>query len=220
MRFAPNRYLKNVIWLKRGLYDDDEAFSGLLPGPDGLNDIMTAIATGGHIDEHCRFVSEDTVLVAQVTEEEAQKDPIARVNYKRLEDNVAILKKSVIQDGRPVKIERIPMPTSLYTTMKKGDGVYDYYNKKYFDGFVYPLRSEINVIAATSYNNFLITNGAVLAPQYWKPGFPELMQQKDLEAQKILAGLFPDRKVYTFNVRVLNFGGGGIHCITQQQPVC
>lgn len=212
--------LKNVIWLKRGIYDDDKAFSGLLLGPDGLNDIMTAIATGGHIDEHCRFVSEDTVLVAQVTEEEVEKDPIAKVNYERLEENVAILKKSVIQDGRSLNIVRIPMPIPLYSTMKKGDGVYDYYDKKYFDGFVYPIRSEIDVIAATSYNNFLITNGAVLAPKYWKPGLPASMKQKDSEAQEILASLFPDRKVYTFDVKTLNFGGGGIHCITQQQPVC
>lgn len=212
--------LKNVIWLKRGIYDDDKAFSGLLPGPDGLNDIMTAIATGGHIDEHCRFVSEDTVLVAQVTEEEAEKDPIAKVNYERLEENVAILKESVIQDGRSLNIVRIPMPIPLYSTMKKGDGVYDYYDKKYFDGFVYPIRSEIDVIAATSYNNFLITNGAVLAPKYWKPGLPESMKQKDREAQEILAKLFPDRKVYTFDIKTLNFGGGGIHCITQQQPFC
>jgi agmatine deiminase len=160
------------------------------------------------------------VLVAQVTEEEAEKDPIAKVNYERLEENVAILKESVIQDGRSLNIVRIPMPIPLYSTMKKGDGVYDYYDKKYFDGFVYPIRSEIDVIAATSYNNFLITNGAVLAPKYWKPGLPESMKQKDREAQEILAKLFPDRKVYTFDIKTLNFGGGGIHCITQQQPFC
>ncbi len=211
--------LSNVIWLKRGVYDDDKALSGLLPGPDGLNSIMTAVATGGHIDEHCRFVSEDTVLVAEVTQEEADKDPIARINYERLETNVKILENSFTQDGRRLKIKRIPTPVSLFTTMKKGDGVYDYYYEKYFDGFVYPIREELNIIAAASYCNFLITNGAVLAPEYWKPGLPASIKKKDHQARKILESLFPGRKVYTFDVKVLNFGGGGIHCITQQQPV-
>lgn len=210
--------LEKVIWLKKGLYEDDLPFNGLLPGPDGVRDVMTCFATGGHIDEYCRFVSEDVVLVCEVTEEEAGADPIARVNRERLEENVAILRNAVDQDGKPLEIERIPTPAPLFCTMRKGDGVYDAYCEKYGDGFIYPLGDSIKVVAASSYNNFLITNGAVLAPCYWRPGLPEVMEVKDRQAREVLAKLFPDRKIHTLDARALNFGGGGIHCITQQEP--
>ncbi|MGD2085384.1 MAG: agmatine deiminase family protein [Candidatus Aminicenantes bacterium] len=210
--------LKNVIWLKKGVYEDDHAFDGPLPGPDGLKDIMTCVTTGGHIDEFCRFVSTDTVLVAEVSKEEADANPIAKVNRERMEENTAILRKAVDQDGKPLKIVRIPLPDPLFSTMKAGDGVYDYFVDKYKSGFTFPIGNEIKVIAACSYNNFLITNGAILAPQYWKPGLQERIKEKDQKAVEILGELFPDRKVYTFDVMALNLGGGGIHCITQQQP--
>ncbi len=210
--------LKKVIWLKKGVYEDDLPFNGMLPGPDGSKDIMTAMATGGHIDEHCRFVSEDTVLVAEVSEEEAKQNPIAEVNRNRLEENVAILKNASDQDGKRLNIRRIPLPDPLFATIRKGDAIYDQYYEKYKNGFVYPLGDEIKVIAASSYNNFLITNGAVLAPQYWKPGLPDRIRKKDQEAKEVLTDLFPNREIYTFDVMILNWDGGGIHCITQQQP--
>jgi agmatine deiminase len=46
--------LKKVIWLKKGVYEDDQAHNGPLPGPDGLKDIWPCVPTNGHIDEHCR----------------------------------------------------------------------------------------------------------------------------------------------------------------------
>ncbi len=210
--------LKNVIWLKKGLYEDDHAFDGPLPGPDGLKDIFTCTTTGGHIDEFCRFVSADTVLMAEVTENEADECPIAKVNRERIEENVKILEESVDQDGKPLKIKRIPLPDPLFTTMKAGDAVYDYYHDKYAGGFTFPIANEIKVIAASSYNNFLVTNGAILGARYWKPGLPESIRMKDDEAGKILEKLFPHRAIHTFDVMALNLGGGGIHCITQQEP--
>lgn len=210
--------LEKVIWLNKGIYDDDLAFEGALPGPDGLKDILTCIATGGHIDEYCRFVSEDTILLAEVSEEEAKINPISRVSRERLEENFKILINSTDQDGKPFKIKRIPLPESMYLTFKAGDGVYDYYYEKYSAGFVIPIGSEIKAISASSYNNFLITNGAVLAPKYWKPGLSESIKEKDEIAHAILQELFPDRELHTFDVMALNIGGGGIHCITQQEP--
>jgi agmatine deiminase len=73
-------------------------------------------------------------------------------------------------------------------------------------------------IAAASYCNFLITNGAVLSQKFWKPGLPLSWRKKDQEAKKILQTLFPDRKIYQFDAMAINIGGGGIHCITQQEP--
>lgn len=210
----------NIIWLKQGLYEDTLAFDDVLPGPDGLKNVLTCITTGGHIDEHCRFVNKDTVLVAEVTEEEAARNPIARINRERMETNVAILKKFRSSDGLSLKIVRLPVPEPLYSTMHPGDGVYDYYLEKYAtSGFISPLGQEISVIAASSYNNFFIGNAAIFAPRYWNPGLPKRIQEKDENAVRILKELFPGYAVYTFDVSLLNFGGGGIHCITQQQPV-
>lgn len=143
---------------------------------------------------------------------------IARVNRQRLEENFAILDNATDQDGNPFTIVRIPLPEPMFLTVKAGDGVYDYYYKKYSAGFILPLGSEINLITASSYVNFLIINDMVLAPKYWKPGLPERFKEKDRQALEVLQGVFPDREIHSFDVMALNIGGGGIHCITQQQP--
>jgi agmatine deiminase len=73
------------------------------------------------------------------------------------------------------------------------------------------LRLEQDGVRLTlSYLNFLIANGLVLAPSF---GVPE-----DDAARGILAELFPDRRVVQIPVLDIVRGGGGIHCITQQQP--
>ncbi|RNB87214.1 hypothetical protein EDM56_16185 [Brevibacillus fluminis] len=36
---------------------------------------------------------------------------------------------------------------------------------------------------------------------------------------KILQAAFPDREIVQINPTAVNWNGGGIHCITQQQPV-
>ena len=38
-------------------------------------------------------------------------------------------------------------------------------------------------------------------------------------AQRALAELFPDREVVALNVDRIYENGGGIHCVTQQEPV-
>ncbi len=62
-----------------------------------------------------------------------------------------------------------------------------------------------------SYANFFIANGVVLVPLF---GGPE-----DGAALETLAGLFPGRRVAGIDARALILGRGGIHCVTQQQPV-
>jgi len=87
------------------------------------------------------------------------------------------------------------------------------------DGTVIPEGSRITVVSATSYLNFLITNGIVLTPVYWKQGRPASMAAKDNRMKQILQKAFPDREIVGINPEAINVGGGGIHCITQQQPV-
>jgi agmatine deiminase len=61
-----------------------------------------------------------------------------------------------------------------------------------------------------SYVNFYIANGGIVAPSFGVPG--------DAQARRVLQAAFPDREVVQIDVTGLASGGGGIHCITQQQP--
>lgn len=61
-----------------------------------------------------------------------------------------------------------------------------------------------------SYVNFYIANGAIIAPAY---GIAE-----DAEVAATLRRAYPDRQVVSLGLRDLFRGGGGIHCITQQEP--
>ncbi|RBP67012.1 agmatine deiminase [Brevibacterium sanguinis] len=61
-----------------------------------------------------------------------------------------------------------------------------------------------------SYVNHLVTNGGVIACTFDDP--------MDAEAVAILEQVYPGRKVVGVDARELYARGGGIHCITQQQP--
>jgi agmatine deiminase len=61
-----------------------------------------------------------------------------------------------------------------------------------------------------SYINHLVVNGGVIAC-----GFDDV---HDRDALAILAEQYPGRKVVSVDARPLFERGGGIHCITQQQP--
>ena len=61
-----------------------------------------------------------------------------------------------------------------------------------------------------SYINHLVVNGGVIAC-----GFGDI---RDGDAATILAEHYPGRRVVTVDARPLFERGGGIHCITQQQP--
>lgn len=211
-------HLKKVIWLKQGLYEDDLSFDEPLPGPDGQKNIRTCMATGGHVDEFCRFVDESTVVVAEVTEEEARDCLIAKENRRRLEENIQILQSSRDQNTNPLKIIRIPLPEPIYNTTRPGDALYDFFTALHQKGLIGHIGNTIKVIAAASYNNFLITNDLVLMPRYWKPGLPNKIKAKDEKARQTLEKIFPERKVVAIDALPLNYGGGGIHCVTQQEP--
>ncbi|MFW3168908.1 agmatine deiminase family protein [Geodermatophilus sp. CPCC 206100] len=62
-----------------------------------------------------------------------------------------------------------------------------------------------------SYVNHLVVDGGVVAC-----GFGE--ERADVRARSILAEAYPGREVVTVDARELFARGGGIHCITQQQP--
>jgi agmatine deiminase len=62
-----------------------------------------------------------------------------------------------------------------------------------------------------SYVNFYIANGGIVMPAFGD-------RRRDTQARGLLAELFPRRKILQIPARELAYGGGNIHCITQQQP--
>ena len=103
--------VSNFIWLNRGIDGDD---------------------THGHVDDITRFVSQNTIMTAI---ENNRKDK----NYKRLKENLKILKKSKIENGKKLKIIKIPMPKPIYID---------------------------NIKVPASYLNFYIANKIVLLPVF------------------------------------------------------
>jgi len=61
-----------------------------------------------------------------------------------------------------------------------------------------------------SYLNFYLANGGVVVPLAGT--------RSDPEALELLGGLWPGREVVGVPGGTLAFGGGGVHCITQQVP--
>lgn len=62
-----------------------------------------------------------------------------------------------------------------------------------------------------NYVNHLVINGAVIACGYDDPA-------ADARAQEILAEAYSGREIISVDAREILARGGGIHCITQQQP--
>ena len=62
-----------------------------------------------------------------------------------------------------------------------------------------------------SYINFSFVNDGIVMSVYGDP-------RADENASAILAGLFPDRRIASVNAEPIFRNGGGVHCITQQQP--
>ena len=63
----------------------------------------------------------------------------------------------------------------------------------------------------SSYVNYYVCNGAVLAPSFGDP-------RADQAAAETLRALYPGREIVQVDIDPIAAGGGGIHCATQQQP--
>lgn len=101
----------NVLWLGKGIAGDD---------------------THGHVDDLARFVNPTTVVtVVEPNRSDA--------NYQPLQENLGRLRRMKDQDGRPLRIEILPMPQPVC-----------------FDGQRLP----------ASYANFYIANHLVLVPTF------------------------------------------------------
>ena len=206
--------VRNVIWLKQGLADDDLTYKG--PLPNGKLPVMT---TGGHIDEYARFADPRTILLAEVSQEERAENQVDAITYDRMETNYDILSHAVDQDGQPFTIVRVPIAEPIEVTVTEKDPIYQKLAElEYENGYTFKKGEPVTIVIAASYMNFLVANDVVLVPEYWKEGRSERMKKKDARVQQIFEKAFPNRNIVRINPENVNAGGGGMHCISQQMP--
>lgn len=202
-------HCKKMIWLKRMTLQEKTV--------KGLHiENWKSSGANGHIDEVARFVAPNTIALAQIDKLEKDKNPISKVDYDILEECYAILKKATDVNGKPFKIIRMPAPdlnvfarSYVLTTSSI---------KRFSEKFPFKIGDTVKTVPAVSYMNFFISNNVVLVAKYWKEGMPLKEKEKDEAAKRILAAIYPDRKIIQINPLPVNYLGGGIHCITQQQP--
>jgi agmatine deiminase len=228
--------VQKVIWIPTGVVEDNGTYRGPqathihVPAVDGADvphaGFYTMFTTNGHTDEVVRFVSPDTVVLAQEnppaspgsTPAEQMIGWIQQQNHARLERVNDILSRATNEAGEPLRIIRIPVPVATLDVLGPGDGTYDFYAAfdRWEDGSTFPERM-LGVWAA-SYVNYVPTNNLVLVARYWKPGRAEEVRVRDNAAVAALRQAFPGRDVVQVDIENVNRGGGGMNCITQQQP--
>lgn len=149
--------------------------------------------TDGHIDDVACFARPGEVICIYTEDKEHPFYDVCQEAYE-------FLSTAVDAKGRKLKVHKLTLPKQLVRIGKD-----------------FRIDSEENAIprkegdlCIASYANFLICNGGVIAPQY--------DDENDSLALQQLQEIFPDRKVVGVRTREIVYGGGNIHCITQQQP--
>lgn len=205
--------VSKVIWLKQGLADD----------PNGFYRRITGNYVGGgvqHTDEFVRFSNTNTILLAWIDEAEKDLNPINKMNYESLSESYEILKNATDQDGKPFTIIKVPLPdlTTKTITATKGyakEFSYDLPANRFYESEAPSIGDTLLRVPASSYLNYLVTNGIVLVSSYVDEGSSK---EKENRVRKIFEAQFPNRKIVFINAMPQNWDGGGIHCSTQQQP--
>lgn len=149
--------------------------------------------TNGHIDDVACFVRPGEVACIYTQDE---TNPF----YKQAKEAYEILSNATDARGRKLKVHKVCCPKKM--VMIEEDFAIDHIN-----GSVERKKGDICI---ASYINFLIVNHGVIAPMYG--------DENDSLALEQLQEIFPERTVVGVNTREIVYGGGNIHCITQQQP--
>lgn len=203
---------ERVLWLSRAPISDRVTDRPKIENYVGWG-------ANGHIDEFARFVSDSTIVIAQIDPSERNDDPLTRSDHDILTENLAELRSAVNVDGQPFHIVTLPVPALRHYLRTRAVTEEDKVSEL---GRVvlreFAVGDEVHFVPALSYLNFVLSNGVVLVPAYWQEGLPEKERDKDEEARATLQRLFPDRRVVQIHPLDVNWDGGGMHCITQQQP--
>lgn len=211
-----------IIWIKGCLVEDQFPWTGTVPGPDGVSKAYTSWGTGGHVDEIARFVNATTIVMPEISAEEAVTHPVHAANKAILDECYQILSNTTDQDGNHFTIIKTPGCEPNYERISKTHSYYKTLQGFDFqDGSTVP-DTDLDILAASSYMNFYISNNVVLVPKYWTEGKPDIIKQKDDQFAQIMKNVFPTKQIVQINPIELNTfnggGGGGMHCIIQQEP--
>ncbi len=160
-----------------------------------IKDGIDPYETNGHVDDVACFSAPGEVCCMWTD------DPSHKF-YAECQAAYRTLSEATDARGRKLKIHKVIMPSkSVYMTEEEAstiDPVEGVLPRTPEDAF------------EPSYLNFLPINGAVLVPQFGDPN--------DAQALRDIQATYPDREVIGIYTKEIIFGGGNIHCITQQQP--
>ncbi len=149
--------------------------------------------TNGHIDDVACFVRPGEVACIYTDDPSDPFYEVARESYD-------YLCQQTDAKGRKLKVHKLCTTKTPVTI----SGDFD------IDAVEGTLPRQDGDICITSYMNFLIVNGGVIVPQYG--------DENDALALSQIQAMFPERKAVGVFSREIVYGGGNIHCITQQQP--
>ena len=158
-----------------------------------LKNGMDPEETNGHIDDVACFIRPGEVACIWT-------EDTANPFYDLCQESYATLSNMVDAKGRTLKVHKLCMTKNpvLFGKDFAIDAV---------EGTIPRIEGDI---AIASYMNFLIVNGGVIVPQYG--------DENDALALSQIQAMFPERKAVGVMTREIAYGGGNIHCITQQQP--
>ena len=151
--------------------------------------------TNGHVDDVACYVRPGEVACIWTDDED---NPF----YEQCQAAYAQLSQATDAKGRRLKVHKLTMPKKPTHMTEEEVSTVEAAERSI------PRTPEEPCIA--SYMNFLIVNGGVIVPQY--------RDENDALALEQVQAMFPDRKVVGVDTVEVVFGGGNIHCITQQQP--
>lgn len=149
--------------------------------------------TNGHIDDVACFVAPGEVACIWTEDPE---NPF----YQQAQDAYKTLCEATDAKRRKLKVHKLCLPKK--PVLLQG--------AETIDAVEGTIPREDGDICIASYMNFLIVNGGVIVPQY--------DDENDGLALQQVQEMFPDRKVVGVRTKEVVYGGGNIHCITQQQP--
>ena len=150
--------------------------------------------TDGHIDTIVRCAPDDTLLYVGCDDENDEQF----ADFQALEQQLKSLQTA---DGKPYRLLRLPMPKAIFEETISEETISE-------EGGT---RMEERERLPATYANFLILNGAVLAPVYGQP-------ENDAEALRVIGEAFPDRDIIPIDARTIIRQHGSIHCLTMQIP--
>ena len=160
-----------------------------------IKDGIDPYETNGHVDDVACFSAPGEVCCMWTD------DPSHKF-YQACQAAYETLSTTTDARGRRLKIHKVIMPsTSVYMTAEEAESI---------DPVEGSLPRTPDDAFEPSYLNFLPINGAVLVPQFGDPN--------DAQALEDIRAAYPGREIIGIHTREIIYGGGNIHCITQQQP--